>query len=178
MCTHTTSIWEKILTVATCLQTVAVIISLAVIWSQLNQQTVQLEQQVKLSRAANTQSLVTLITPLNLRVTELAMAELWLKGDCGINKVPDEKAQAIERQQYEMMLASYLVFYENVHSQYRADLLDQRIYDGWDRDLAGFIEQHRIAEHWNNWKDLYRTEFSDRVTQIIASQPAPMPCPK
>lgn len=176
MCTHETSCWEKVLTVATCLQTVAVIISLVFILRQLNQQNLQLEQQLNLSRASNIQSLVNLITPLNLRVTERGMAELWVKGDCGIDAVSDEKARAIEQEQYGMLLASYLVFYENVHSQYRAGLLDKAIYEGWDKDLAGFIEEHRIAENWNDWKDLYRPDFSDRVTQIIASQPPPPPC--
>src|SRR6185436_12110986 len=133
MCTNTTSIWEKIMTVATCLQVVAVVVSLYLIVRQLDQQTLQLDQQLKLSRATNIQSLVDLITPLNLRATENEMAEIWVKGDCGIARVSDEKARDIQREQYVTLVASYMVFYENVHSQYRAGLLDQDIYDGWDK---------------------------------------------
>jgi hypothetical protein len=59
-----------------------------------------------------------------------------------------------------------------VYSQYRAKLLDEEIYQGWDKDLAFFIEKHQIAKHWDEWKDLYRKDFSDHVYQIIKSQQA------
>lgn len=71
-------------------------------------------------------------------------------------------------EQYETLLASNMVFYENAFSQYRAGLLDQELYDGWDKDLSGFIEEREIALHWDKWKNLYRKDFSDHVDQIIA----------
>jgi hypothetical protein len=167
--------------VATCLQVVVVAVSLSFIWSQLRQQRLQLtqfNQQLRLSRAANTQSLVNLLTPLNLRLTDRAMAELWVKGDCGIEKVSDLKEREIERTQYAALVAGNMVFYENAYSQYRAGVLDEEIYEGWDKDLAGFIEEHRIARYWDDWKDVYRKDFSDHVYQIIASQKPAQPCSK
>lgn len=175
---HTVSRWQKASTLAAFLQVGAVLSSLYFIGSQLNQQKLQLEQQIKLSRAANTQALVNLLTPLNLRVTDRAMTELWVKGDCGIDKVSDVKEREIEREQYETLVANNMVFYENAYSQYRAGLLDEEIYEGWDKDLAGFIEEHRIARHWDEWKDVYRKDFSDHVYQIIASQKPLQPCGK
>lgn len=177
--------WQIASTIATCVQVVIVTISLSFIWSQvrqqkqqLEQQTRQVDQQTKLSRAANTQSLVNLLTPLNLRVTDRAMIELWVKGDCGISKVSDPNEQAIQREQYETLLASNMVFYENAFSQYRAGLLDQEVYDGWDKDLTNFIDERRIATHWTGWRDLYRKDFTERVNAIIASLGPPPPCPK
>lgn len=66
-----------------------------------------------------------------------------------------------------------MVFYENVYSQYRANLLDEQIYKGWDRDLAIFIEKHRIADQWGPWKKLYRKDFSNHVDEIILCQKQP-----
>jgi hypothetical protein len=177
MCTHTVSRWEKAATIAVFLEILIVAVSAGFIWAQLRQQKLQLiqqtqqfDQQLKLSRAANTQSLVDLITPLNLRVTDREMAALWVKGFDGIDKVSNEQERDIQRQQYQSLLASNMVFYENVYSQYRAGLLDEEIYKGWDQDLAIFIEAHRIADRWDPWKKLYRKDFSDHVDQIIANQ--------
>lgn len=173
--------------VATCLQVIVVAFSLFFIWSQLRQQklqlaqqTLQLNQQVKLSRAANTQALVDLVTPLNLKVTERGMAELWVKGEDGIEKDP-VKDRAVEMVQYQTMLASYMVFYENVYTQCLAGLLDEEIYNGWDKDLAVFLKEHKITKHWNDWKDLYREDFSAHVDQLLASPRSTLPkqrCPK
>lgn len=170
MTNHTVSGWQKASTVATYLQVVIVALSAWLIWSQLRQHRLSLDQQVKLNRAANTQTLVSLMTPLNLRRTDREIAELYVKGAEGIEKIPDEHERDIQRERYESLLASNMIFYENVYSQYDAGLLDQKIYDGWDKDLAVFIEAHQIAKHWDEWKDLYRKDFSDHVSQIIASQ--------
>lgn len=188
MCNNTVSCWQKASTAATCLQVIVVGISLIFISFQvrqqklqLTQQTLQLVQQVNLSRAANTQALVNLVTPLNLKVTDRGMAELWVKRDAGIDKVTDVKEREVEREQYQTLVASYMIFYENAYSQYCADLLDEEIYEGWDKDLAGFIEEHEIAKHWDDWKNLYRKDFSDHVYQIIASHKSTLPkrpCPK
>jgi hypothetical protein len=166
--------WQKAQTIATCTQVVIVAFSGFLIFNQLRQQKLQLAHQVNLSRAANTQTLTNLITPLNLKLTDRQMAELWIKGFDGIDKVEDKNEQAIQREQYHALVASNMVFYENVYSQYRAGLLDYEIYQGWDRDLADFIQKHKIARYWDEWKRLYRNDFGQRVNEIIQSQP-PLP---
>jgi hypothetical protein len=162
--------WQKAQSIATWVQVIIVVVSVYLIRSQLNQQKLYLAQQVNLSRAANTQALVNLITPLNLKVTDRAMAELWVKGDEGIDKVSDVTEREIQREQYHSLVASNMVFYENVYAQFRDGLLDKDIYDGWDKDLAAFIAKHKIAKRWSGWKELYRKDFSDHVDQIIAAQ--------
>lgn len=177
MCNHKVSCWQKASAVAACLQVAVVACSLYFIWSQLRQQklqlaqqTRQLEQQVSLSTAANTQALVELITPLNLKVTDRGMAEIWVKGQEGIDKVPDEKEREIQTQQYTTLVASFMIFYENAYSQCRAGLLLPDIYDGWNKDLAEFLEAHDIGKHWEESKHLYRKDFSDHISQILTSQ--------
>ena len=169
--------WQKAQTIATCTQVVIVAFSGFLIFNQLRQQKLQLAQQVNPSRAANTQTLTNLITPLNLKLTDRQMAELWVKGFDGIEKVADKNERAIQREQYHALVASNMVFYENVYSQYRAGLLDYEIYQGWDRDLADFIQEHKIAKYWDEWKRLYRNDFGQRVDEIIQSQPKVAPQP-
>lgn len=155
--------WEKASTIATFLQTGAVVVSLVFIVYQLHQQT-------KLSRAANVQALVNLVTPLNLKVTDREMTELWLKGEEGIDKVVDAKERDVERERYETLVASYMIFYENVYSQYHKGLLDDDIYKGWDKDLESFIEDHQLEKHWDEWKGSYHKDFSGHVDEIIKAQ--------
>jgi hypothetical protein len=157
------SSWQKASTIANYLEVAAVVISLGIIIFQLHQQT-------KLSRAANAQSLVNLITPLNLKVTEREMAELWVKGEAGIDQLSDKQEQLVQRERYEQLLASYMTFYENVYSQNEAGLLDPQVYSAWDKDLASFIEAQKLKQHWNEWKGSYRKDFSDHVDQIIRAQ--------
>lgn len=161
--------WQKAQTIAQCFQVAIVTCSAILIFSQLRQQKLLFDQQVKLSRAANTQALVNLITPLNLKVTDPQMAALWVKGLEGIEKEPDVNKREIETAQYESLAASNMIFYENVFSQHQAGLLDDDIYDGWDKDLKDFIKEHKIAKLWDRQKDLYREDFQKHVDQIIAS---------
>jgi hypothetical protein len=162
--------WQKASTIATWVQVTIVAFSGLMIWNQLRQQKLQLAQQVNLSRAANTQMLASLITPLNLKVTDRNVAELWVKGFDGINKIKDPTERQIQTEQYHSLLASNMVFYENVYTQYKAGLLDPEIYNGWDKDLAAFIQKHKLAGYWDEWKDLYRADFAARVSEIIETQ--------
>ncbi len=113
--------WEKASTIANFLEVGAVVFSLIVIMLQLHQQT-------KLSRAANVQSFVNLITPLNLKVTDREIAELWIKGEEGIDQISDKQLQDVQRERYQTLVASYMTFYENIFSQNQAGLLDPEIY--------------------------------------------------
>lgn len=147
MCSHTVSRWEKASTVATFLELLVVGVSLLFIAYQMRQQKLQLDQQVRLSRAAKAQALVDLVTPLNLKVTEREMAELWVKGEDGIAKVSDVKERDIHEQQYRTMVISYMVLYENAYSQYRSGLL-----------ALGSVAT------------AYRKDFSNHVFEIIRRQ--------
>jgi hypothetical protein len=152
----------------TCLQVVTVIVSVYFVWSQLNQQRANLDQQVKLSRAANTQTLAGLITPVNLKITDREMAELWVNGFEGIKQISDKHEQEIQKERYEALLVSTLIFYENVYSQNSAELVDSKIYDAWDKALIAFLDAPGMPEFWKERKKFYRKDFSDHVDEIFA----------
>jgi len=153
--------------VITCLQVGIVGFSGYLIYSQLQQQKVNLDQQLKLSRAANTQTLASLLTPLNLKITDREMADLWVKGFEGINQIPNEQERAIQNERYKSLLVSTMIFYENVYSQHLADLLEPTIYEAWDKALVAFLDQPGMDEFWNERKKYYRKEFSDHVDEIL-----------
>jgi hypothetical protein len=155
---------------ATWVQTFAVLISLAFIGYQVQQQT-------KLSRAANVQTSVGLITPLNLKLTEPDMAQIWRDGSEGFNAAAAAGPGAVKSDQYETLLATFLVFYENAFWQHREGLLADAIYDGWDTDLKSFIKDQRVKDYWTSKRRAkYQPEFRAHVDAIIleqAQQPGP-----
>jgi hypothetical protein len=114
--------------------------------------------------------LVDLITPLNLRLTDHEIADLWVRGYDGIQAIPNPRERKIKRQQYDSLIASQMVFYENVYSQFCEGLLEKEIYEGWDRDLADFIKDRALRVHWDGWKNLYRSGFREHVSEIIEFQ--------
>jgi hypothetical protein len=122
--------------IATWVQSGAVLISLIFIGYQVQQQT-------NLSRAANVQTSVGLITPLNLKLVEPDMAEIWREGSGGFKKGVPANPDDVRSDQYETLLATYLVFYENAYWQNRQGLLNNEIYNGWDVDLKSFIKENQ-----------------------------------
>ncbi len=155
-----TSGWEKASTIAQWFQALAVVISLIFIASQL-------QQQAKLQSASNVQSLAELMTSLNLRLTEPHQAALWEFGVDEINKTADPRERAIKESEYLTLLATFLIFYENVYSQYQEGLLKKNIYLGWDRDLELLIRDHPIEKYWDDWKDAYQEDFRKHVDTIV-----------
>lgn len=159
--------WERASVFASWTQTLAVIASLIFIAYQLKQQTAQLDQQVKLSAAANVQASVALITPLNLQLTGHDIAKAWLMGEKRLEKHANIGEKEIAMNQYEYLVASNLVFYENVFWQYGKGLLDKEIFQGWDNDLQGFLQSEHIETYWPAWRCSYHQAFRDRVDQLL-----------
>ncbi len=149
--------------IATWVQSGAVLVSLIFIGYQVQQQT-------SLSRAANVQTSVGLITPLNLKLAEPDMAKIWREGSEGFKKGVPANPDDIRSDQYEILLATYLVFYENAYWQNRQGLLDNEIYNGWDLDLKSFIKDQRVKDYWDKRKAKYQTEFRTHVDKIIKEQ--------
>ncbi|SRR6266446_8698133 len=149
--------------IASWIQAVAVVVTLVFI-------AIQIRQQTNLSRAANVQASVGLITPLNLKLTEPEMAKVWVEGRHGWDQHVAPSEEEIRKEQYENLLVTYLVFYENVFSQNQEGLIDNEIYQGWDKDLEAFIKHQRVKEYWTSErKAKYRPEFRKRVDEIIAN---------
>lgn len=169
--------WERASHIAQCIQAVAVTVTLGFIVYQLGQQAYHLaqqshqlhqqaealQQQVALTRASNVQSLAEMMIPINMKLTETEMANLWKNGPPADDDIMESK--------YESLLANYLIFYENVYSQYQAGLLPQKIYLGWDADLEGVIMRQPIECYWPDWKDGYHEDFRKHVDELVNTKP-------
>jgi hypothetical protein len=147
--------WEKRSQQATVLQTAVVVISLIIIWYQLR-------QQVRLTRAANTQAAVAQVMPLNLQLVQnREVNELWLKGN------REEQMSDVERDRYLTLMDTFLIFYENLFWQHHNGLLDDNIYNAWDVDFKYFIRQTHLEKEWNRKRDAYHEEFRNHVDDLI-----------
>ena len=130
----------------------------------------QIRQQAQFTRAANVHSLTELMATLNMRLTEPEMAELWEYSD-EISSISDKKERTIKESQYTTLLASHLLFYENVYSQHQAGLLPEHIYNGWDADLQGIVESQPIEKYWDEWRGAYHENFRDYIDALIRAKP-------
>lgn len=147
------------------LQLVVVSLSAVLIWSQLRQQT-------SLTRAANSQALANLVSPMNMELVRNAeIAELWQRHSKGSDK-PIEKPE-VEEEQYTALLATYLIFYENMYIQHERKLLDDDVFEGWEKDLEDLIESQPLEKYWDtDQKNLYEPTFSDHVARLLESKKA------
>ncbi|HXU37713.1 MAG TPA: hypothetical protein VN937_15230 [Blastocatellia bacterium] len=147
------------------LQLVVVSLSAFFIWSQLSQQT-------SLTRAANSQALVNLVGPMNMELVRNAeIAELWQRHSRRSEK-PLEKTE-VEEQQYAGLLATYLIFYENMYIQHERKLLDDDVFDGWEKDLEDLVESQPLEEYWDtDQKNYYVPAFSNHVARLLEAKRA------
>lgn len=120
-----------------------------------------------LSRAANTQSLATQITPLNLKTAEPESAALWLRKHDGIENGQQRELKEIQLLQYHSLLSSYLIFYENAFLQHQQKLLDDEIFHGWTNDLRSFVAYHELERYWSQWRGSYHPKFAAFIDSII-----------
>ena len=96
----TLSDWASI---ASIVQGVFVIISIAFIWFQLRENT-------RLTRASNTQTLVDLSSPFNLQlIQDREMARLWVQGASNYDTLDE-----IDKYRYYSLIAWWLILHENI----------------------------------------------------------------
>jgi hypothetical protein len=156
--------WERVASLATIIQAVAVLVSLWIIWGQLQQQT-------DLAKANNVRELASFSSVLDLELARNEeMANLWLNGlnnREGQSLAKDEHAADFR---YGRLLSSFLIFYENMYSQHRKGLLDETIYTAWEADLASFVEENLWQTHWRKVRDLYTLDFRNHVDALIESK--------
>jgi hypothetical protein len=155
--------WQVAASIATIIQAVVVIISLWLIWRQVQQQTVQIKQQTELTKIANTQALVGLSSPFNLElIKDAQMAALWVKGAEEYDNFDE-----VKKYQYESLLIWWLIFHENVYYQWNKGLLDQQAYTALEADLKEFIKRQQLGRRWSKLKGAFQTSFVNHVTELI-----------
>lgn len=126
----------------------------------------QLRQSVKLAKSANTQSLVSLVSPFNMGlIQDPMMAEYWQDGaELYQSK---HRMNKVQRYQYKMMLMWWLVFHENVYYQNKQGLLEPTVYEGWRADLRDFLVRQHMYLHWPEMKQIFQYEFSNHIEALL-----------
>ena len=155
--------WQIAASVATIVQTIAVIVSLFFIWKQVRQQTLQLEQQTKLAKTANAQALFEMASPFNMQVIqERSMAELIFEGHKNY-----ESFDEVNKFRYKGTLTWRLAFQELMYYQNKKDLLDTFIYQAWEDDFKTFIKRRELKSRWAELEQFYNPEFRSYVSETI-----------
>jgi hypothetical protein len=99
----------------------------------------QLRESTRLTRAANTEKLVELISPLHLQlIQDRETARLWVQGADQWNTMDE-----VGKERYSGLLNFCLVFHQNIYHQHKKKLLDDDTFTAWTNDLKLFIQyQH------------------------------------
>jgi hypothetical protein len=138
-------------------QSIFFIVSVFFIWYQIREHN-------RLTRVANTQSLVALSSPFLLQLSQdRQLAELWVHGTKNF-----EQMDEVERFRYQQLLFWWLILHENIYYQYQSGLVDETMYRGWQTELQTFIRDKRIDLFWDGaMQPYFRADFQRNVEEMI-----------
>jgi hypothetical protein len=151
---------QNIADIASIAESIFVVISVLLILHQL-------QINNKLTRAANTRSLVDISSPFNLQlIQDRKVAELWVQGSRNFDSMDE-----VDQYRYRSVLIWWLILHENIFYQWRRGLIDYESYNPWNRDLQEFIIQQNIPFHWQELRHNYQAEFVSHVDSLIKKHP-------
>jgi hypothetical protein len=150
---------QSLANLAIIVQTVFFIISVLFIGHQIREQN-------RLTRAANTLSLVNVSSPYYLQLSQdRKLAELWINGTRDF-EILDE----VDQFRYIQLISGWLTHHENVYYQYRNGLLDKTIYQAWEADLQHFVRRVQLGLFWDrHYKRFFQTEFQAKIEALLKS---------
>ncbi len=91
----------------------------------------QLRESTRLTRAANTEKLVELISPLHLQlVQDRETARLWVQGADQWNTMDE-----VGKERYSGLLNFCLVFHQNIYHQHKKGLLVEETFTAWTNEM-------------------------------------------
>jgi hypothetical protein len=123
----------------------------------------QLYKQTQLTRASNAQALVQISSPFYLLLIQAPNAvELWLHGAERFDSLNE-----IERSQYMAVITWWLLLHENIFHQSQMKLIEQKMYDSWERDLEHFLRHHRLGSRWEKLRGYYHSDFAGHVDRLV-----------
>ena len=148
--------WSDLASIATIVQGFAVIISLIFVWFQLRQTT-------QLTRAANTEKLVELVSPLHLQlVQDQETARLWAQGADEFDAM-----DKVDKERYYALLMFWLVFHQNIYHQHKRGFLDDDTFTGWTYDLKYFVEYQHLKRRWPELGKYHEPSFVKYIDGLI-----------
>jgi hypothetical protein len=114
--------FSDLTSIASIAQVILFVVSIVLVWYQLRENT-------KLVRAANTQKLVELSVPFNLRLAQdRALTELWQQATQRFDKLDE-----IDKVRYFNLLTWWLTLHENIYYQWGNKLIDEETFSSWTR---------------------------------------------
>jgi hypothetical protein len=145
--------------IAIIVQGIFFVVSILLVWYQLQENT-------KLVRAANTQKLVELSVPFNLRLAQdRALMELWWQATQHFDELDE-----IDKARYFNLLTWWLTLHENIYHQWRSKLIDEETFTSWTRDLEYYARTQRLHNHWPQLNGYFESSFAQHVTTIVIRQ--------
>lgn len=146
---------SELANIATIVEAIFVVVSVLFIWREAREST-------KITRAANTQSLVELSSSFNLQlIQDRQMAEYWVLGAKNYTQM-----DAVEKYRYISLLTWWLILHENIYYQWKNKLLSKDIYSAWANDLEWFVKEQRLWLHWGHIKSSFQSEFANLISQL------------
>jgi hypothetical protein len=145
--------------IATIVQGVFVIVSIGFVLYQLREST-------RLTKAANTEKLVELVSPLHLQlVQDRETAKLWVQGAKEFDFMDE-----VDKQRYDGLLMFWLVFQQNIYHQHKKKLLDDDTFTAWTNDLKLFIQYQHLERRWPDMKKYHEPLFVEYIDDLIAGR--------
>lgn len=151
---------QALVNIVSIVQSVFVIVSVFFIWYQIREHN-------RLTRAAQTQSLLEFSAPFMLQLSQdRKLAELWVDGSKNYRTMDE-----VDRFRYQELLFWWLMHYENIYYQYHNRLVDETLYQGWKTELREFVRVKRIGLFWDqDMKRFFRTEFRQEIENMIREE--------
>jgi hypothetical protein len=149
---------QALTSMATLIQTIFFVISVLFIWYQIREHN-------RLTRVANTQTLVSLAAPFLMQLSQdRDMAALWVNGTKNYDTMDE-----VDRFRYIQLLAWWLILHENIFFQYHSGLVDETMYhQGWEIQLQDFVRRVQIGLFWEKeLKRFFRVEFQHQIEKMI-----------
>jgi len=154
--------WSDLASIATIVQGFAVIISLILVLYQLREST-------RLTKAANTEKLVELVSPLHLQlVQDQETARLWVQGADEFDAMDE-----VGKERYYGLLMFWLVFHQNIYHQHKQGLLDKDTFTAWTNDLKASIKYQHLKRRWPDLREYHEpsfVEYMDGLIDIVEAQ--------
>ncbi len=136
---------------------------------------IQLREGNQIRKAENAQKLVEITTTHNMAfLTEPGLFSLSQKanGEHGDGEGYDHLTKE-EKAKFKFSWVVYLNILENAYRQMRLGLIDEPIYESYDRDVRR--NKLVLSKFWSSISELYSDDFKNYVTAIIEEGKSPLP---
>jgi len=134
------------------IQAVGVVVSLIYV-------AIQVRASTKAIKGATYQSIISVYAEIEARISQDSEAARIYRLGC-------DEPEALEKDEalrFRELVCSIFNFYENLHYQYKNNLLDEVLWEGWSNYLKIKLEYPGVAKYWETNGKLYSKDFREYV---------------